>query len=61
MTQPLPLEWGADRMSELSTGKREITLEDVAAAIRRVPYGQVLIKVHQGRIVGLEVTEKYQV
>lgn len=39
-------------------GGRNVPLEEVVAAIKRVKYGSVLVKIHQGKIVGYEITEK---
>jgi len=39
-------------------GGRNITIDEVVAAIRQLEYGQVLVKIHQGKIVGYEVTRK---
>lgn len=48
-------------MNRLQTDKKEFTPDEVLAAIRKVVFGSVLVKVHQGRILGYEVTEKKQV
>lgn len=40
------------------SGGRNIPIDEVVAAIRQLEYGQVLVKIHQGKIVGYEVTRK---
>lgn len=40
-----------------STAK-SITPEEVMATIRSVKYGQVLVKIHDGKVTEMEVTEK---
>ena len=40
-------------------GGRNIPIDEVVAAIRQLEYGQVLVKIHQGKIVGYEVTRNW--
>jgi hypothetical protein len=36
----------------------DATLDAVAAALRDIEYGSVLIKIHQGEVVGIETSTK---
>lgn len=40
-------------------GGSNIPIDEVVAAIRQLEYGQVLVKIHQGKIVGYEVTRNW--
>lgn len=45
-------------MKSQPTEPKVISDEEVLERIHSLEYGQVLVKVHQGRIVGYEVTDK---
>jgi hypothetical protein len=41
-----------------STREEDSVLETVRRAIRHIEYGSVLIKIHQGEVVGIETSTK---
>jgi hypothetical protein len=47
------------RLTELAyPHPEEVVLEQVKDAIRAIEYGSVLIKIHQGEVVGIETSTK---
>ena len=46
-----------EKQTEFSTRERDL-LQEVAAAVREIRYGSVVLTIHDGRIVELTKTER---
>jgi hypothetical protein len=51
-------ENGADRADAAYLQTEETVIEQVREAIEQIEYGSILIKIHQGEVVGIETSTK---